>query len=296
MNIVLLCKSWNHGKVLEILEALREQNVRVRGIVALAAMPKKNALCNLFRKVHERRFANLFNRFIRRFHVNEMAGGRPPGRLFHAIMPVNEGDSSLQHAPGNGNGNPDFIHQPMTIAEYARQHEIEMVMVEDLNGAESVAALQQMNTDILLLGGVPIIRDKVLAVPKVCTLNVHMGLLPQFRGMNVAEWSIFCGAPVGVSVHLVDTGVDTGAILYREQIDVADCDSIEKMRSKVSATQHRVLAKCTRLFIEGRLVPEPQKKKKRAGSITSCTKNSGRLWRRDWRAVISGWARTQSEV
>jgi methionyl-tRNA formyltransferase len=117
-----------------------------------------------------------------------------------------------------------------------------------------------MQTDILLLGGVPIIRANVLAAPKLCTLNVHMGLLPKFRGVNVAEWSIFCGAPVGVTVHQVDPGVDTGAILYREEIDVSGCTNIEAMRAKVSAAQHRVLAKCTRLLADKQLAPQPQKR------------------------------------
>jgi methionyl-tRNA formyltransferase len=147
-----------------------------------------------------------------------------------------------------------------TITEYARQYHIEMVVVDDLNGADSIIALQRMQADILLLGGVPIIRANVLSVPKLCTLNIHMGLLPKFRGVNVAEWSVFCNAPVGVTVHQVDPGVDTGAILYREEIEVSGCANIEMMRAKVSGTQHRVLAKCTRLLAEKRLGPQSQKK------------------------------------
>ena len=135
-----------------------------------------------------------------------------------------------------------------------------MATAPDLNSAACVAALEKMSTDILLLGGVPIIRANVLAVPKVCTLNVHMALLPKFRGMNVAEWSIYCGAPVGVTVHQVDPGVDTGAILFRETIEVADCPNIAAMRAKMSTEQHLALAKCTRWLVEEKLVPAPQKK------------------------------------
>ncbi len=207
MNIVLLCKSWNHKKALEILTALRQQSLQIRGIVALASITTKNSFSDFVRKTYEQNH-----------------------------------------------------HLPATIAEYAQQHQIEMVMVQDLNSDASVAALKRMETDILLLGGVPIIRANVLAVPKICTLNVHMGLLPKFRGMNVAEWSIFCGEPVGVTVHQVDPGVDTGAILYREIIEVSDCANIEMMRAKVSRQQHQILARCTRLFIEKKFVPEPQKK------------------------------------
>jgi len=246
MNIVVLCKSWNHKKALEILEALRQQDLRVRGIVALAAAPKKKTLTDVVRKTHERALANFFNRSSQNGAIDGSQNGF---------------DSALQHLSQSAHLHSDPNPQPrLTIAEYAKQLQIEMAAVQDLNGEANVAALKNMNTDILLLGGVPIIRANVLAVPKICVLNVHMGLLPKFRGMNVAEWSIFCGAPVGVTVHQVDAEVDTGAILYRESIDVSDCPSITAMRAKASATQHQALAKCTRLLIEKKLVPEPQKK------------------------------------
>lgn len=251
MNIVLLCKSWNHGKVLEILEALRAENLPVAGIVALAAAPKKMTLTDFIRKTYTRSPANIFARF---FHYNK----RMALHTRNGAISSNGFDPSLQKIAGSPIVSSK--RQSLTIAEYARVHQIEMVVVEDLNGEASVAALRRLNTDILLLGGVPIIRANVLAAPKVCTLNVHMGLLPKFRGMNVAEWSIFSNAPVGVTVHQVDPGVDTGAILYREEIDVSDCKSIARMRAKVSARQHQALAKCARLLIEKQVVPESQKK------------------------------------
>ena len=52
MNIVLLCKSWNHAKALDILEALHEQQLAVRGIVAFAAPKSKTTFSEVIRKVH----------------------------------------------------------------------------------------------------------------------------------------------------------------------------------------------------------------------------------------------------
>jgi len=243
MNVVVLCKSWNHKKVLEILAALRQQELRARGIVALA--PEKPTFSGLMRKTRERGAEKILQRFS--------SNGKANSIKLYGELPAGDSDHSVPEHLKNG-------HAEMTIAEYAELHQIEMAVVRDLNGDESVAALKRMNTDILLLGGVPIIRANVLAAPKVCTLNVHMALLPKFRGMNVAEWSILCGAAVGVTVHLVDPGVDTGAILYREQIDVADCPNLAAMRAKMSRQQHQVLAKCARWLIEKKLSPEPQKK------------------------------------
>jgi folate-dependent phosphoribosylglycinamide formyltransferase PurN len=254
MNIVLLCKSRNHGKVLQILEALRAERLTVRGIVALAEAPQQTAFADVVRKAHALGNGNLLRGVFRRFHLNGAISSSSDSR-HDAVDPALENLSANGALPSSKHN-----HSAATIGEYAKQRGIEMAVVDDLNGAESLAALQRLKTDILLLGGVPIIRANVLAVPRVCTLNVHMGLLPEFRGMNVAEWSVFHGTAVGVTVHQVDPGVDTGAILYREEIDVSDCRSLASMRAKVSATQHRVLAKCTRLLVEQQLVPQPQKK------------------------------------
>lgn len=253
MNIVVLCKSWNHKKVVDILQALHGQGLRVHGIVALAAPPARLTFTQVLRKTHEHGFgpllAHLFTNPVER---DEHAHGFIPVHGLHPTV-------ALQAR----NGHSHFAHHPgpeLTIAEYARQYQIEMACVQDLNSTTCATTLQNLRTDILLFGGVPIIRANILAVPKICTLNVHMGLLPEFRGMNVAEWAIFNGAVVGVTVHQVDAGVDTGAILYREKIGVADCATIAAMRAKVSRQQHLVLAQCTRLLLENKLPLIPQRK------------------------------------
>lgn len=251
MNIIILCKSWNHKKVVEIVQALHAQALRVRGIVALAAPSQRITFAQIVHKANEQGVASLLahffsNRLDRHEHLYEFVAnnGVHPSADFHP----RRRQLHINHQP------------PLLLAEYAQQQRIEMVCVQDLNSVACVTALQQMRPEILLFGGVPIIRANILAVPKVCTLNVHMALLPEFRGMNVAEWSIFNGAPVGVTVHQVDPGVDTGAILYRETIDVRDCNTIAAMRAKVSRQQHLTLAKCTRLLVENKLSPIPQKK------------------------------------
>jgi folate-dependent phosphoribosylglycinamide formyltransferase PurN len=261
MNIVLLCKSWNHHKALQILTALRDEQLTVRGIVALAAAPKKMTFADVVRKAYALGDGNFLRGVLSRLHKNGMSKSAPEMHACNVHASTNGFDSAFHSSSTNGKTfSPKREDGATTITEYAKQYHIEMIGVNDLNGAESIAALLRMQTDILLLGGVPIIRANVLSVPKICALNVHMGLLPSFRGMNVAEWAVFCNAPVGVTVHQVDSGVDTGAILYREEIDVSGCTNIEAMRAKVSATQHHVLAKCTRLLVDEQLVPQPQKR------------------------------------
>ncbi|HEX3499115.1 MAG TPA: hypothetical protein VHT04_07295 [Stellaceae bacterium] len=65
-----------------------------------------------------------------------------------------------------------------------------------------------------------------------------MGLLPAHRGMNVAEWAALEGAPVGSTVHLIDSGIGTGPML---QVDIAGCGSVAALRDAVDRAQLALL-------------------------------------------------------
>ena len=112
MNIVVLCKSWNHKKVLEILEALRQQELRVRGIVALAKPSEKNTVSDLVRKMRARQATLLrewcgkFERrdFCQRFGVagNQTFIKRPTARCTKSS--TSHDDCGICRPASNRNG------------------------------------------------------------------------------------------------------------------------------------------------------------------------------------------------
>lgn len=260
MRIVLLCKRHNHRKVIEILLAFHEHNVPVCGIVALE------------RHKPWPPFKQIVHKAIQRCQTRMHKPAKQASSF--AAMPfyhVSNNGRTVTGAQQKGNGRaswqatqdfPAHVSRPAekSIDAFARVHHVPLVAVSDLNGAACVAALQKLQPDLLILGGTPIIRENILAVPSTGTLNVHMAWLPGMRGMNVAEWSVFCDAPIAVTVHFVDAGVDTGAVLYRERIDISECRSIAAVRQKLSTQQHFVLARATKLFADGQLRPEMQTK------------------------------------
>ena len=67
--------------------------------------------------------------------------------------------------------------------------------------ADAVHVLREIAPDLLVLVGADLVPAPVLAIPRLGTINAHYALLPEFRGMNVAEWSVFRGEPVGVTVQ-----------------------------------------------------------------------------------------------
>lgn len=73
-------------------------------------------------------------------------------------------------------------------------------------------------------------------------VNVHPALLPAFPGTHAVEDALAAGvAETGATVHLVDAGVDTGAVLRQEAVPVLAGDTPESLHARIRAVEHRLL-------------------------------------------------------
>jgi folate-dependent phosphoribosylglycinamide formyltransferase PurN len=123
---------------------------------------------------------------------------------------------------------------------------IPVVRVRSLNSDDAVARVRALDPDLAIHAGAGILRAPLLAIPHLGTLNAHMGILPRFRGMNVTEWARFTGAPVGCTVHLIDSGIDTGDVLQAAEVDVSGAHSIDELRDVVDRAQIALLGEVVR--------------------------------------------------
>jgi phosphoribosylglycinamide formyltransferase-1 len=85
-------------------------------------------------------------------------------------------------------------------------------------------------------------------------LNVHPSLLPAFPGMRAVADALEHGAKVtGVTVFVVDAGVDTGPIVLQEAIGIREDDDRASLEARVHEVEHRLLPEATAALVEGRL-------------------------------------------
>jgi methionyl-tRNA formyltransferase len=143
-----------------------------------------------------------------------------------------------------------------SLAEWARARGLEVLYERRLR--DSVDAVRRLDPDLMVLVGADIVPPGLLEVPRLGTINPHYGLLPAFRGMNVTEWSVYRGAPVGVTVHLVDSGIDTGAILLREEVAIDPADTFASLRSKHQDVAARLLVRAALELRDGTARPRGQ--------------------------------------
>jgi phosphoribosylglycinamide formyltransferase-1 len=116
--------------------------------------------------------------------------------------------------------------------------------------------LEDRRIDTLVSAGyMRLLGKAVLDVYGGRWLNVHPALLPSFPGMHGVRDAIAYGVKVsGVTVFLVDEGVDTGPIVSQEVVEVMPDDDWDSLEVRIHAAEHRQLPAAVRALIEGRLI------------------------------------------
>ncbi len=96
------------------------------------------------------------------------------------------------------------------------------------------------------------ISTDVLSLPGYGFINFHFGLLPQYRGADAIFWSIRNKEPYGgISIHYMDEGFDTGALIHVEKIPILPTDTYGMHSAKLANANIMVLQKLMPLLLSG---------------------------------------------
>ncbi len=129
----------------------------------------------------------------------------------------------------------------------------------DQNSLNSIARLKGWSPDVIIFAGGNILRRPLLDVPRLGVLNVHLGLLPKIRGMSSPEWSLLRNVPVGITIHSMDAGIDTGPILERYELpETARCESLRDLRDRLIAFGVDKIAEVITGLDQGTISAKPQ--------------------------------------
>jgi phosphoribosylglycinamide formyltransferase-1 len=111
---------------------------------------------------------------------------------------------------------------------------------------------------VVLAGYMQLLSPAFLARFPDRVVNVHPSLLPAFPGATPIEDTVAHGAKVtGVTVHLVDDGVDTGAVLLQESVAVGAAADRDALHALLRPLEHRLLPEAVRLLARGAVRRDP---------------------------------------
>jgi phosphoribosylglycinamide formyltransferase-1 len=119
--------------------------------------------------------------------------------------------------------------------------------------------LEQRRVDLIVLAGfMEILSPQLIGRFAGRMVNVHPSLLPSFPGLRAIERALEAGVKVtGVTVHFVDEGVDSGAIVLQEAVELSYPARIAEIEERVHGVEHRLLPRAVRLIAAGRVRPDP---------------------------------------
>jgi methionyl-tRNA formyltransferase len=172
----------------------------------------------------------------------------------------------------------EVVYSP--VKQLALAHGLPVWQPGSLKKAENQATLAACQADIFIVAAFgQILPQAVLDVPRYGTLNIHASLLPRYRGSSPISEAILQGdQETGVTIMVLDAGIDTGPILLSRNIPLGEDETTASLTPKLAELGACALLEALPLWIGGQLVPQPQDHT-RAMHTRMLTKEDGHL---DW--------------
>jgi hypothetical protein len=93
--------------------------------------------------------------------------------------------------------------------------------VPDIHAPDVLDQVRALAPDIGVIYGAPVLRPELFEIPRLGTLGIHHGRVPDYRGKKTTFWEIYNGERVaGVTIQRVNRGIDTGEIVRRGEVEI----------------------------------------------------------------------------
>ena len=109
-----------------------------------------------------------------------------------------------------------------------------------------ITTLQNARVDLIVLAGfMRVLKGSFLRAFEGRIINIHPSLLPSFPGLEAWKQALDHGVKMtGCTVHFVDAGVDSGAIIGQQVVPVLDHDTPESLHQRIHAAEHELYPRC----------------------------------------------------
>lgn len=146
------------------------------------------------------------------------------------------------------------------VKKLALERQIPVIQPETFKSSEVVGKLASFQPELIIVAAFGfILPQEVLSLPKFGCLNVHPSLLPRHRGPSPVANTILCGDELtGVTIMLMDAGMDTGPILAQEKVGISFMNTTGSLSSKLADVGAKLLLETLPNWISGELNPQAQ--------------------------------------
>jgi methionyl-tRNA formyltransferase len=148
-----------------------------------------------------------------------------------------------------------------TIQEFLQVQKLDELRFENFNCPSAARAIRDRGYDLFVAGAFPqILGPELLAIPRLGALNVHLSLLPKYRGPSPCHWALRNReSTTGVTVHYMDLGIDSGDILAQREIPIDPGESPQKLERRLAPIGAELLLDAIRQIDAGTACRVPQR-------------------------------------
>lgn len=153
-----------------------------------------------------------------------------------------------------------FPERCFTLQDVAARYGFTVRRVGNLNSPEAVAALRECQADLAVVLGTRILRPEVFSVPRMGSINLHKGKVPEYRGMPPGFWELYEGErTAGITVHFVSAKLDAGNVVETAEVEISPLETPESLLEKLDQEGSRTLAVAVSKLQEGtaQRIPQP---------------------------------------
>jgi len=153
--------------------------------------------------------------------------------------------------------------QPPTIKTLAEKLHLPVLQPNKIKGEEFLQQLSEWAPDLIVVAAYgKILPSTILEFPKFGCINVHASLLPKWRGASPIQNAILNGDRIsGVTIILMDEGVDTGVIFTQSEVKVEDTDTAGSLSEKLAKEGAQLLIKTLPDYFSNKIQPRQQNEK-----------------------------------
>lgn len=164
----------------------------------------------------------------------------------------------LRHSSGSRQGDaPGGRYAERSITKTAH---ITVLHTPDIHDESTLKRVRQFAPDLGIALAAPILAPALFSIPRLGTLNLHKGKVPEYRGMPPAFWELWHGEKeVGCTVHVVEAGLDTGAIVRESRVPVRPYSTLKGLQLTLDELGVRLMTDAARAMLDGSasLTPQP---------------------------------------
>ena len=171
---------------------------------------------------------------------------------------------------------------PTPVKETALKYNLPVYQPKKVREPEFVELLRSLKPDVMVVAAFgQIITKEILEMPKYGCINVHASLLPAYRGAAPIQWAVINGdKESGVTIMQMDEGIDTGDMIEKAVVPIAEDETGGSLFDKLSHTGAKLCVKVLRDLEEGKAVRKKQPEESTTPYAKMIDKKMGEV---DWK-------------